>query len=269
MTDSSQPHYHHSVRMLIPFLSAVLGIPGSLYRDCTMLIQDAQPTPRALNPQNIPPESPFILAMNHYDRPGLGAWWGGAMLVATIAKHRTDPGELHPVMAREWWYPNGWERKIKQPLTRWAFGQIAKAYEMATLPPVNEEYKGTGGVAVRRALALTRGDQPKLVVIAPEGFTGANCTLGRPPDGAGLFLSMLSHATIPFLPAANFEDEDNVLTVNFGKPFLLDVPRALTREQRDREASRQVMVEIGKLLPEKLWGEYAKDIRCALESKKS
>lgn len=264
MNHPARPRYRHSLRMLLPFLSALLGRPASLYRVCTLMIQDAPIPPRALNTQHIPPESTFILALNHYDRPGLGTWWSGALTAATIAKHRTDPREIRPVMAREWWYPSGFGRVVKQPLTRWAFGQFAKAYNIATLPPVIDEYKGTGGIDVRRVLALTRGDKPELVGMAPEGFAGKNGTLKHPPDGAGLFLLMLSHDQIPFLPVGVFEDDANRLTANFGAPFLLDVPRALSRVERDREAARQVMVQIGKLLPERMWGMYREEIQCSV-----
>ncbi len=256
----SRPHYRHSLRMLPPFLGALLGRPASLSRTCALMIQDAPIPPRALNTQNIPRDGTFILAVNHYDRPGMGMWWSGALAVATIAKHRTDPREFRAVMVREWWYPRGFGRIVKQPLTRWAFGQFAKAYKIALLPPAIDEYKGTGGIAVRRVLALTRNDKPELVAMAPEGFAGKNGTLKYPPAGAGLFLLMLSHDTIPFLPVGIYEDDENRLTANFGAPFMLCVPRTLSREERDREAARQVMVRIGKLLPERLWGAYREEI---------
>jgi hypothetical protein len=269
MSTSPRRRYHHSVRMLVPFLGGLLGVHASLYQTCTLMMQDVHSPLRALNTHHIPPESTFILVLNHYDRPGMGTWWGASAIIATLAKFRADPREFHGVMAREWWYPNGWERKIKQPLTRWAFAQIARAYDMVTLPPVIDEYKGEGGIAVRRTLALTRGEEPELVALAPEGKTGANLALCNPPSGAGLFMHLLSHNKIPFLPAANFEDDDQVLTVNFGTPFMLNVPRTLERAQRDYEASRQVMVEIGKLLPERMWGVYREDIRGALALNKS
>lgn len=258
----SRPHYRHSLRMLFPFLSALLGRPASLSRTCALLIQDAPIPPRVLNTQNIPATGDLILALNHYDRPGMGMWWSGALAVATIAHYRTDPREFHPVMVREWWYPpGGFGRMVKQPLTRWAFRQFAKAYKIALLPPALDEYKGTGGIDVRRVLALTRGDKPELVAMAPEGYAGKNGTLKHPPDGAGLFLLLLSHDTIPFLPVGIFEDDENHLTANFGAPFMLCVPRTLARAERDREAARQAMVQIGMLLPEKLWGAYREDIK--------
>ena len=259
------PTYRHSLRMLFPFLNALTGRPASLSRACALMIQDAHPTPRALNTLNIPAESPFILAMNHYDRPGMGAWWAGAFVAATIAAHRTDRREIHPVMAREWWYPPGWERRIKQPLTRWAFGQLAKTFGIITVPPVIDEYKGTGGLDIRRAVALTRGDQPELIGITPEGYTGEGRKLKQPPAGAGLFLQMLSHDKIPFLPVGVYEGENQTLTANFGATFMLNVPRALPREQRDSAAARQVMVHVGKLLPEWMWGFYKEDVRTSFK----
>jgi len=256
----SLPHYRHSLRMLLPFLRALTGAPSSLSRDCALMLRDAHPAPRALNTHHIPSASSFILVINHYDRRGLGAWWSGALVAATIARHRTDPREIRPVMAREWWYPKGWQRLVKQPFSRWAFGRIAKAYGIVTLPPVNEEYKGTGGADVWRVLALTRGDPPELVGMAPEGFTGAGRALCEPPNGGGLFLILLSRNKIPFLPVGIFEDDEDRLTANFGAPFTLSVPASLPREERDREAARQVMVQIGRLLPEWMWGAYREEI---------
>lgn len=233
------------------------------------MIQDAPLVPRALNTQNIPPDGNLILTVNHYDRPGMGMWWSGALAIATVAKYRTDPREFHAVMVREWWYPRGFGRMVKQPLTRWAFRQFAKAYKIALLPPAIDEYKGTGGIDVRRVLALTRGDKPELVAMAPEGYAGKNGALKHPPDGAGLFLLMLSHDTIPLLPVGIFEDAENRLTANFGTPFMLCVPHTLSRKERDREAARQVMVRIGRLLPENLWGVYYEEIGQALGKVKS
>jgi hypothetical protein len=270
MSNPQQSHYHHSLRLLVPVLRVLLGKPSSISRDATLLLRGAHPTPRALRTENIPESSPFLLLINHYDRPGLGAWWGGAMIAKTIAARRTrEPREIRMVMAREWWYPGGFGKLVKQPLTHWAFGQIARAYGILTLPPVIDEYRGQGGLDVRRVLAITRGDNPALITIAPEGRTGPNMSLCRPPDGAGLFLLMLTHDTIPCLPAGIFEDETNTLTVNFGALFKLDAPRRLSKEERDCTAARQAMVQIGKLLPERMWGVYAADISPAIETGKS
>ena len=270
MSNPQQSQYHHSLRLLVPVLRVLLGKPTSISRDAALLLRGAHPTPRVLNAENIPTCSPFLLLINHYDRPGLGAWWGAATIVTAIAALRArEPREIRMVMAREWWYPGGIGRLVKQPFTRWAFGQIAHAYGILTLPPVLETYRGQGGLNVRRALAVTRGDNPALVAIAPEGHTGPNLSLCQPPDGAGLFLLMLTHDSIPCLPAGIFEDETNTLTVNFGPSFKLDVPKKLSKEDRDGAAAQQAMIQIGKLLPKKMWGVFAADISQAIEAEKS
>lgn len=256
-------HYFYPYHLLLlPLLRVLLGMRSSPSRDAALLLRGAHPTPRVLNAENIPSDSPFVLVFNHYDHPGLGAWWGVAVMLCAIAARRTrEPRDLRMAMAREWWYPRGLGRWVKQPFTRWLFGRIAHAYGTIPLPPVLDAYRGTGGYAVRRALALTRGDNPQLVGLSPEGHTGPNLSLCEPPAGAGLFLLMLTHDTIPVLPCGLFEDDAAVLTANFGAPFQLRVPCALPREARDRQAARQVMAAIGKLLPERMWGVYREAIR--------
>jgi hypothetical protein len=260
------PSYRYSLRLLIPFLCALGGRRSSLSADTALLLQGAHPSPRVLTPENIPPHSPFVLTINHYDRPGFGAWWAIAVLVTTIAAQRTrEPREIHFAMAREWWYPRGFGKWVKQPLTRWCFGQIGKAYGTIRLPPALDsgEFRGQGTLAIRGALALTRQENPELVGIAPEGETGAGLGLRKPPPGAGLFLLLLTYDHIPILPAGIFEDDANTLTIRFGAPFDLCVPRALSRDERDADAARQVMVAIGRLLPERMWGAYREEIRNA------
>jgi 1-acyl-sn-glycerol-3-phosphate acyltransferase len=166
-------------------------------------------------------------------------------------------------MTREWWYPGGIGRTLKQPLTRWFFGQLARTYGFVRLPPVvgKDEFRGQGALGIRHALALTRGNAPQLIGIAPEGRTGEKLSLCEPPAGAGLFLLMLTHDVIPCLPVGIYEDAGGALTADFGAPFQLNAPRAGSRDEHDREAARHVMVEIGKLLPERMWGVYGADIQ--------
>ncbi|MCL4394803.1 MAG: hypothetical protein M1482_08395, partial [Chloroflexi bacterium] len=215
---------------------------------------------------NIPPEGPFVLTVNHYDRPGLGAWWGMSVVACAIAARRTrEPRQVHLAMAREWWYPGGIGRAIKQPLTRWLFGHLAKTYGLVTLPPVlnRPEFRGQGAFAIKRALALTLRKPPELIGLAPEGRTGDRLALCRPPAGAGGLVLLLTHQHIPILPAGIFEDDDALLTARFGAPFALTVPRSLSKEERDARAVCQLMVQIGRQLPERMWGAYSEEVRAA------
>ena len=167
------------------------------------------------------------------------------------------------MMAREWHYASGFNHWVTQPLSRWLFGQFAKTYGGIGLPPALDlaAYRGQGATTIRHALALIHADPPALIAVSPEGNTGPNCGLCQPPHGAGLMLTLLTHDTIPFLPVGIFEDDDQVINVNFGAPFKINVSRRLSKEERDCEAARQVMIQIGKLLPERMWGIYRQDIQ--------
>jgi 1-acyl-sn-glycerol-3-phosphate acyltransferase len=180
-------------------------------------------------------------------------------MTRVIEEHRTrEPRQVRWVMAREWWYPPGFGRAVKQPLTRWLFARLAQAYDFVLAPPVlsGDLTRGDGVAGVRHALALTRGDEPALVGLAPEGNTGPGGALQEPPSGVGLFLLLLTHEKIPLLPIGWYEDERGVLTINFGAPLQLHVPRLKDRQARDRAAATQAMTAIGRLLPGRLWGVY-------------
>ncbi len=255
-------------RLILPLLHVFLDHPSSVSQDAALLLDGIRPVLSVSGEDNIPTQTPFVLVMNHYDRPGLGAWWGPVLVLHTIAVHRTcEPRQVHMMMAREWWYPPGLGRMFKQPLTRWFFGHLSKTYGLVLLPPVvpGDTFRGEGTLAVRRALTLTRSNSPQLVGLAPEGRTGEQGSLCEPPKGAGLFILALTHDSIPCLPVGIFEDEDAALTVEFGKPFVLHADRRQSRADQDRHASCTVMVQVGKLLPERMWGVYHTQIKRELE----
>ncbi len=255
-------------QLVLPALRVLLGLASSIGRDAALMVRGIRPTPRILGADHIPAATPFVLVMNHYDRPGLGAWWGALLILNAISSQRTrEPREVHIAITREWWYPRGLGRALKQPLTRWFFERLSKSYGLVLLPPVmgNGAIRGDGAIGIRRALALTRTDPPQLVGLAPEGRTGEHGALCKPPRGAGLFLAALSRNEIPFLPAGIFEDDERVLAVQFGEPFRLCIDRTLPRERQDAQAACSVMVQIGRLLPERMWGVYDTEIRKELE----
>ena len=51
----------------------------------------AEPRPRVEGIERVPTTGPCVLAMNHYERPGLRVWWGVALMNAAVWQHRGDP----------------------------------------------------------------------------------------------------------------------------------------------------------------------------------
>jgi 1-acyl-sn-glycerol-3-phosphate acyltransferase len=260
------------------------GTPASLTEVEKKLFAGMTPPPRVTGEQVIPRLSPFVVVSNHFETARVASWWGPFLMTELIEERRNravrqgdlprrenarlKPGEqvdssrIRWLMAREWWYPRGFGRLVKQPLTRMLFGRIARVYGFILVPPVldGDLTRGEGVAGVRQALALTRGEHPSLVGLAPEGGTGPGGALKEPPSGVGLFLLMLSHGKIPLLPIGWYEDKRGGLTINFGAPFPLLVPERSDRRARDRAIVMQAMTAIGRLLPERLWGAYREEI---------
>ncbi len=237
------------------------GRPVGISSVAINLFQDVVHPPRILGAGSIP-ETPFVLVFNHYESSRAAAWWGPLLMGRVIAEHRAhEPREVRFVMAREWAY-SGWAHYIKEPLTHALFARLAQVYGLILVPPVldGDPNRGEGVGGVRQALALTRGANPQLIGIAPEGHTGPEGMLKEPPQGAGLFLLLLTHDTIPCFPVGWWDEPDRTITIKFGSPFQLTIPRIKDRQERDRMAATRVMVEIGKLLPERLWGAYRQPI---------
>lgn len=245
---------------VLPTLAEILrGQPASVSRLGGRFLRASENPPRIENGENIPADTPFVLVFNHYESTRVAAWWAPLFASYVIAARRTHaPREPRFVMAEEWWYAGGWGRAVKQPLTRWFFRRAARVYGMVLVPPILEGFinRGEGTAGVRAALSLTRGDNPQTVGIAPEGRTGPGGALCEPPPGAGLFLLLLTHDTVPCLPMGVYE-QDGVLTLKFGAPFQLAAPRRRARDERDRAAAARVMQELARLLPESLRGFYS------------
>ncbi len=255
----TQPPFKNVPCALPVFWHVLTGTPGSLVSFADRLFAGVNPPPQLSGTEFIPRESPFVLISNHYESTCAPAWWGGLLIARAVANYRTrEPRQVRWLMAREWWYPDGFGRAVKQPFTRWFFSQIAKAYGFVLLPPVldGDQTRGEGVAGVRHALALTRGANPQLVGLAPEGNSGPGGALKEPPPGTGLFLLLLTHGALACLPAGWYEDESHVITVRFGPPFQLNVPRLADRHARDQLAATRAMTEIAKLLPERLRGAY-------------
>jgi hypothetical protein len=262
MSAKDEPAESYPLRfsLMLRFVWATLwGRRRDLPADVAAALAAVRPRPQVRDDHNIPTEGPFALVLNHYDRPGLKVFWAGCLASHAVAERRSCHKAVRWLMTSEWY--NARVGPIPVPVLMWRllFRRLGRVYGLVIVPRAAE--RGVGrAAAMRTILNIVRGsDEP--IGLFPEAVGAGR--LIQPPPGLGSFLLLLSSHGLPILPAGAFE-EDGRLTVAFGPPFRIDVARSAPRADKERLASQQVMVAIGRLLPEELWGVYAPDIRDSL-----
>lgn len=188
-----------------------------------------------------------MLVGNHYERPGLWAGWGAMVLDAAV--QRRTGRDLRWLMVSElldfWLGP--W--RVPRPLLRWIFARFVGVYGFGLVSA--RESGSVGGVGgLRMAARVLAAGEP--LAIMPEGTASFELREARP--GVGEALAWLSKGGVPMVPVGVFERE-GVLTAAFGPPVQLPAVES-GKAERDRALRDHVMLAIGRLLPEALWGHY-------------
>ena len=223
--------------------------------------EDARSSVAKLNPrlqifgeENIPPTGPCLVTMNHYSRPGFGAWWMALAVSAAL------PYEVLWTVTAAWTYHDRLRAQVVTPLTRWLFLRIARVYGFINMPPMPPDPSETmrRAQAVRAVIAYVRKVDRAVIGMAPEGMDFPVGKLGLPPAGAGRFMLHLSNYGMVILPVGVFETDEH-LCIQFGPRYHLEVAFDLTNHERDRMASWIVMNHIARLLPANLRGQYDED----------
>jgi hypothetical protein len=260
---AARPDYRVAPSLALSIAASIaLGRRRHFSSDARRLVQGFRPPPRIENVHYIPRCGPFILVTNHYFKPGYRVWWGVAAIAAAVADRRPGAREMVWMQSNRWTYPDRMRSRLLTPLTKLAFTRLANTYGFVPTPPMprDERYTAEGAQSVRRMLSLLEapdlGDRPAIGV-APEGRDNeSGGSLIEPPAGTGRFLVHLARSGLTFVPAGVCEVE-GTLTVRFGPPFSLETQFGLSKDERDRSASTQVMLAIGRLLTKDLWGAYA------------
>ena len=260
-----QEVYRLRISLVLKFIWAVLrGRTRNLAADVKATLMAARPKPQALNDQHIPTEGPFVLVANHYERPGLKVFWGGMLASHAVAQRRTSRKSLRWLMTSEWHNFRLGPLPVPVWAFRWLFRRIARVYGLVIVPRAAE--RGVGRAAALRTILNVLRDGEEAIGLFPEGMGTGH--LIEPMPGVGSFLLSLSSRGIPMLPVGIFEEEGRLIA-SFGPPFSIQVPRGVEKGERDRLASQQVMVAIGRLLPPQLWGVYAPVIEEALAQERA
>jgi len=228
--------------------NALIGLQRSFRADAIRFVGRLKPLLRIIGEENIPDTGPCIVTVNHYYRPGFGAWWIALAIAATV------PVEMHWVVTGELLYLG----KLGSPISRWALKRIGKTYGFTTMPPMPPR---PGDVAerarsVKKVLKLVRQTGNTILGLAPEGADQGGGQLSLPPSGAGRFGLLLAGSGSAFVPVGAYE-ADGAFCLHFGLAYRLSVPSGLSPDEKDRAAAEIMMKHIAVLLPEHLRGDFA------------
>lgn len=244
-----RPDYRLPLLGLAGFaVSLLLGRRRSFARDSGVIMRN-NPYPRRVEGlDHVPPEGPYVLVMNHHNRVGLRPYHC-AMVVSAALGSRPGRPEICWALTSEMYGKHIGPFPIPVALVRWTLRRVAHSYGFVVLPRRPELVEGRAA-GLRR---LLRALESRPIGIMPEAAGSGK--LLTPPAGSGLFLATLARHKAKLVPLGAWEEEDGTLVVRFGEPFA--IPQiGIAKSEADRLVREQVMVAIGRLLPERLWGDY-------------
>ena len=230
-------------------LSVLAGKSRSFRADAQAAMARLQPPLVVLSGENLPEAGRCVLTVNHYYRPGFQAWWIALALTSVV------PYDVHWVMTSAWTYTDPMGKLVLAPAMRWLLRRLARVYGFTTMPPEAADVEGRAS-AVRRVLAWARATPQGVLGLAPEGRDAPGGVLQQPPSGAGRLISHLAGMGLRLVPVGAYESEQG-LCLRVGAPYALDLAPGAPPDERDWQASRQVMRRIAALVPPPLQGEFA------------
>jgi hypothetical protein len=263
------PPYGFSPGFVAAWL-ATLPRPRNLGEEGERMLAGRMPPPVAMGTEHIPPVgTPFVLAMNHYERPGLRVWWPAAWVSATVWRARGEQPPVRWLIAdRAHGYRAG-PLRVPDAAMAWLLRRVARRYGALAIPRASAAGVGRSQ-ALRLADAALRGPGGRPIGITPEAARGSGPTLAHPEPNAGAAIAWLARGGIPVLPVGVYEAPDPTappevgatppLTARFGAPLALPWTGLREAHAHREELSDTVMRAIATLLPERFRGPYAAPI---------
>lgn len=243
------PKYKYPIGVVVGLaFNALFGLKRSFREDALRCVGRLKPSLRVIGDENIPAHGPCVLTVNHYYRPGFGAWWIALAIAATV------PVEIHWVTTGELTYLG----RLGSPLSRWVLARIAKVYDFTSMPPMPPRPQDVEARAksVKKVLTLMKKSGNTVLGLAPEGADQHDGCLTLPPSGAGRFGLLLAGSGSAFVPVGAYE-AGGAFCLHFGSAYQLAIPPGLSNDEKDRQAAKIMMEHIAVLLPEGLRGEFA------------
>ena len=231
----------------IPWRSVFNLWPNMLHRTPTSvdafsasIVANLPLAPRITGLENLPPSARFVLAANHYQRPGLWIMHPASVLTQAIRQHYgpADPPVRWMVTAN--WPPikfGPW--KFRSP------GDILLPRVADALACYPVSFVRSNPAYTARSLRRILREAPLLnrpLGIFPEGVAGSAGKLTDPIPGVNRLLSHLAKHGLPVQPAAIGEEQGRLL-VRFGPT----ISCAAILEARD--AAKFTMQHIAEILP--------------------
>jgi 1-acyl-sn-glycerol-3-phosphate acyltransferase len=197
--------------------------------------------------RDLPREGPLVVAANHasaLDAPLITGYLASAIgrPIHWMVKEELMFDRLLGPIVRAYGSFGVHRRAADTDAYRTARAALAAGLVLASHP---EGTRSRDGVLLRAKTGLARLALGSGATILPVGVAG----LER-------FLPRDTSIPRPF----------KRVTMRFGEPFTLDPSPDLDRRASLEAATNEIMVRIGRLLPEPQWGAYAGEIRASLEA---
>ena len=84
--------------------------------------------------EQLPAKSPFVIVMNHFNRPGLHPYHCAMAITDAMARQRPGEPELSWLFTSEWYDARLGPMHVPVWSTRWSFSRIASIYGLVVLP---------------------------------------------------------------------------------------------------------------------------------------
>ena len=213
--------------------------------------------PQVTGLDRLPTSGPLVLVMNHYERPGLWAFWSTLLTSQAVRQRRGRQAEVHWLITAETRGTRYGPLPVPGALIRWVIGRVAQGYGLITLPAAPEATVARA-TALRSALRALRSDDERshIVGLLPEGTGGPVLREALPGTGELLLLAARAGAAIVPVGVAERPENNWALTATLGAPLDLTLPQEITRARRDQWARTVVMQSIARLLPRDVQGFY-------------